>query len=904
MEKHENTSKKAALRQKAEELLKTHTNVACNVSTPEAENQKYIFEMEVHQIELELQNEELCNAKAEAEAINDKYIRLYDLAPSGYFSLSRNGEIIELNLAGALMLGKERSHLINKNFHFFVSNETNEVFKLFLQKSFKNNRKESCEVTLTTSGNHPVYVHLSGIAIEGESKCFINAVDLTERKNAELGLRKEAERNSLLLGLFAKAPALSDKELYDMTLDIAVKITDSKIGFFHQVSDNQQEIILTTWNDEAKKNCTSVFNNHYPLDKAGNWADCIRQKKTVIYNDYPTSPNNKGLPKGHVPVDRTMSIPVVHDGKVRLIFGVGNKPSDYNELDEIQIQAVADELYKILEKRKVEKDLQNIEDRWQFAIQGSNDGIWEWNLLTGEVFFSNRWKEMIGYGPDELEGKLSEWQSRVHPDDIKTVKFNLQQHFEKKTPVYAAECRIRCKDGSWKWILDRGKVLEWTSDGKPSRLVGTHTNITDQKTAIEEIRWRNDDLQLMNAVTYAANHDANLDSILNIISDQLKKSFNSHSLTIHLPDENTGEFLMHSNTLDNALLHKIKKLTGRELPQIRLKINGEHPFSEIERSGKGLLVTGNQAIVNRLSGYLKGTNWPSLVQNLIKKILPSLCKLLEYQSAVAVPMITNGKTIGFLELGSRNIMTDHDLTRIQSIADHFAAVIVRSEYEKKLRESEVQYRNLANTGSALIWKSGTDKLCNYFNETWLRFTGRTLEQELGNGWAEGVHPEDFNKCLETYISAFDKQEPFEMEYRLRHSSGEYRWILDLGTPNYNSTGVFVGYIGHCFDISERKANETALKKLSQAVQQSPVMVYITDLNGNLEYANPKATELTGYTLEELAGQNPRILNSGEQPNEEYRILWETLKSGKEWRGEFHNKKKNGELFWSAASISP
>ena len=136
----------------------------------------------------------------------------------------------------------------------------------------------------------------------------------------------------------------------------------------------------------------------------------------------------------------------------------------------------------------------------------------------------------------------------------------------------------------------------------------------------------------------------------------------------------------------------------------------------------------------------------------------------------------------------------------------------RSLAERKLKESEVQYQHLIEAGTALIWISDTDKLCTYFNNNWLQFTGRTLEQEVGNGWAEGVHPDDFDKCLDIYITSFDKREPFEMEYRLRHASGEYRWLLDIGTPNYSSTAEFIGYIGHCFDISERKKTEIALKE--------------------------------------------------------------------------------------------
>ena len=139
---------------------------------------------------------------------------------------------------------------------------------------------------------------------------------------------------------------------------------------------------------------------------------------------------------------------------------------------------------------------------------------------------------------------------------------------------------------------------------------------------------------------------------------------------------------------------------------------------------------------------------------------------------------------------------------------------------KELLEREFQYRNLANSGPALVWTSGTDKLCNYFNNTWLSFTGRTLEQEMGNGWTEGVHPDDIADCVKTYLTAFDQKVPFEMEYRVMHVSGEYKWIVDLGTPNYNSDGEFIGYIGNCFDIAERKITEQQLVIAKDKAEES------------------------------------------------------------------------------------
>jgi len=144
----------------------------------------------------------------------------------------------------------------------------------------------------------------------------------------------------------------------------------------------------------------------------------------------------------------------------------------------------------------------------------------------------------------------------------------------------------------------------------------------------------------------------------------------------------------------------------------------------------------------------------------------------------------------------------------------------RKHAESELLEREIQYRNLANSGLALIWTSGTDKLCNYFNEPWLTFTGRTLEQELGNGWAEGVHYDDLDRCLKTYIDAFDNREALIMEYRLRNASGDYRWIEDLGVPNYKSDGEFIGYLGHCFDITEQKSLEYELMKAKNKAEES------------------------------------------------------------------------------------
>ncbi len=131
--------------------------------------------------------------------------------------------------------------------------------------------------------------------------------------------------------------------------------------------------------------------------------------------------------------------------------------------------------------------------------------------------------------------------------------------------------------------------------------------------------------------------------------------------------------------------------------------------------------------------------------------------------------------------------------------------------ENALRISENRFRRMADSAPVMIWMSGTDKGCSWFNQSWLQFTGRTMADELGDGWAEGVHPEDHERCVEHYSQAFDLRQPFEMEYRLRRHDGEYRWVLDAGVPLIGEDGTFAGYIGSCKDVTDRRRGEEILR---------------------------------------------------------------------------------------------
>jgi PAS domain S-box-containing protein len=196
----------------------------------------------------------------------------------------------------------------------------------------------------------------------------------------------------------------------------------------------------------------------------------------------------------------------------------------------------------------------------------------------------------------------------------------------------------------------------------------------------------------------------------------------------------------------------------------------------------------------------------------------------------------------------------------------------------KLRESEQRFRLVADAAPVLIWMSGIDKLCIYFNKPWLDFTGRPLVEELGNGWASGVHPDDLQRCLNTYTQSFDQREKFGMEYRLRRHDGEFRWILDFGVPRFNHDGSFAGYIGSCIDVTQHKRAEEVRLMHAAIVESSEDAIISKNLDAVIVRWNAGAERLFGYTEAEAVGQPITILIPPELRDEENKIL-ETLRAG-------------------------
>ena len=245
---------------------------------------------------------------------------------------------------------------------------------------------------------------------------------------------------------------------------------------------------------------------------------------------------------------------------------------------------------------------------------------------------------------------------------------------------------------------------------------------------------------------------------------------------------------------------------------------------------------------------------------------------------------------------------------------------------RQLAESELRFRSTADASPALVWTCDTTGACDWFNRSWLEFTGVPMADQIGEGWARGVHPEDRERCVNEFRRALMDRDPFHMDYRLRRADGEYRTVEDRGAPNLSPSGEFLGYVGMAIDVTDRLRAEQALAivartnaRLAAAVDVVDDALCVTDATGCITYVNRGFERQTGWAHDEVLGLRPSILKSGEVDDAVYRDLWSTIRQGRTWSGRLLNRRRDHapggvdaegnltvepSLYWAETTITP
>src|SRR6266498_3819706 len=404
------------------------------------------------------------------------------------------------------------------------------------------------------------------------------------------------------------------------------------------------------------------------------------------------------------------------------------------------------------------------------------DGCW--------LEVNQRLCDIVGYTHKELMTKT--FGDITHPDDLESDWNQARRLLAGEIENYSLEKRYYRKDGSIVWV-NKTVSLARKANGAPDYFVSIIEDISARKR-LEEANLKRVAL-LADVGAALAEHQAPLQSMLQKSAEALVRHLDAAFARIWTL--NPKESLLELQASAGLYTH----------------LNGRHsrvPFGELKI---GLIAKERQ---------------PHLTNDVVNDPRISDPEWAREKGMVAFagyPLLVEDRVVGVMGMFARHPLTEDTVEAIATVAAPIAQGIERKRAEEALRASEEKFRILADTAPVMVWVSGADKLRAFFNKPWLEFTGRAMEEELGYGWAEGVHQEDYDCCLETFNASCDAREPFKMEYRLRRHDGEYRWILDHGVPRYSPYGDFLGCVGSCIDITERKQVE-AREREQLALEQA------------------------------------------------------------------------------------
>jgi PAS domain S-box-containing protein len=511
-----------------------------------------------------------------------------------------------------------------------------------------------------------------------------------------------------------------------------------------------------------------------------------------------------------------------------------------------------------------------------------------WVSADGIILWANQAElNLLGFSQQEYVGhQISEFHADRH--EIQDILQRLGRYEE----LHGYNARLRCKDGSIRHVQIHSNVLV-----ENGNFIRTRCFTIDVTQAVENQRRITDQHKALQ------HSEARLQELAATLTDELASSQRLQQVSSRLVQvadftRLLSEILDAAVDVSHAEMGNIQ-LLGQDGLKIAAHRGFEEPFVQFfatDSTCDTALLQGERVIVEDVSAS------PIYATQAREMMLAAGVRALQ-----CTPLISHsGRVLGIVSTHypAPKRPNDSELRALDVLARLAADLIDRKQAEDDLRHSEQRFRVITDASPVLVWMAGTDKLCYYFNKGWLEFVGRALEQEIGNGWAENVHPDDFNRCLQIYVSSFDAQRPFEMEYRIRHHSGQYRWILDCGVPRYAPDGTFEGYVGGCLDIHDKKEATEVRQRLAAIVESSNDAIVSKDLNGIVTSWNSRAEKMFGYTADEIVGQPITTIIPPELHQDEDMILRKIRNGERINHFETVRLAKDGERIEVSLSISP
>ncbi len=749
----------------------------------------------------------------------DRLNKILESITDAFFALDNHWCFTYINHQAELLLQRQRVELLGKN----VWDEFPEAVGSTFDREY--HRAVAQQVTVEFEEFYPPLDTWFGVhAYPGENGLSVYFQDVTKRKITEL--ERLSSENRLRKQQTALIELAKNQVFYHHNLQAAVRVIAEKSAqnlevervsvWFYQ-NDRSSIYALDQYELTQQRHSSGLelLAKDYPI-----YFQTLETEEILAAEDAQNDHRTQELRETWlIPhnIASMMDIPISSGGRTVGVIcheHIGS-PRHWTIEEQNFASSLAHMISLAIEasdRKQAEAKLRESEERFHEAFANAAIGM-------AIVSLDGRWLqvnrsicEMVGYSESEL--LATNFQEITHPDDLETDLGYVRQMLAGEIPYYHLEQRYLHKQGHVVWILLSVSLVR-DSEGNPWYFVAQIQDITERKLAEYALRRNSEVLR---------NFSANLK---------------------HLHRINTTEYQDFEALFADCLE------TGCEILGLSTGI-----VSQIEDSTYTIrAVKSNLSLEAGAEFDLKDTYCRAVVKEKRTIAYAQVGKMetmqthpvyqnLKLESYMGTPIFVRGKIYGTLNFSSTEARKEgfkpqeQELIELmaQSISRFIAAwetEMERAEAEAALRESEARFRTVANSAPVLLWMAGTDKLYKFVNTSWLRFTGRTLGQELGNGWTAGIHPEDLQYCLDTYNTAFDRREGFQMEYRMGRADGEYRWILDTGRPRFLPDGTFAGYIGSCFDISDRRELEK-LKDEFVSVVSHELRTPLTSIQGALD----------------------------------------------------------------------